>query len=132
MTENCANAGGEMLTDHVLRCTVWEKNRPTRNMQHDKNTWQLARWAKEHEYFGILPKYYPVRWVNLRIGNIDRRKQQICYVCKTSYPSEEALRNHARRDHGNHKEVGQREVKNAKYGTETGNTCRTCRTEYMS
>ena len=52
-----------------------------------------------------------MRWVNLRGGNIDQRKPQICYVCKTSYPSEEAMRNHARRAHKGHKQVETREAK---------------------
>ena len=88
-----------MSSDHVLRCDKWKDGRPTTNPQQDRSTRGLARWAKEQGYFGIPPKYDPVRWVNLRGGNIDRRKPQICYVCKTSYPSEEAMRNHARRDH---------------------------------
>ena len=101
-------------------------------MQKDKYTWQFTRWAKEHDYFGIPPRYFPVRWVNLRVGNIDRRNPQICFVCKTSYPSEEAMRNHARRDHQGNKEVRRREAKSEKYGTETGTTCPTCQKSFTS
>ena len=100
-----------MSSEHVLSCARWERGRPATDPQQDRSTWGLARWAKEHEYFGIPPKYYPVRWVNLRAGNIDRRKPQICYICKTSYPSEEAMRNHAKRDHKGHKQVEQRSKK---------------------
>ena len=121
-----------MSTNHVLNCKVWERGRPTGNVQDDKNTWHMARWAKEHNYFGIPPKYYPVRWVNLRIGNIDRRKPQICYVCKTSYPSEEAMRNNARRDHKGHKDVKWRESRSGKFGTNTGTKCPTCGKEFTS
>ena len=102
--EEC-RCGTKMSTNHVMDCEVWKEDRLAGNIQHDKNTWHMARWAKKHDYFGIPPRYYPVQWVNLRIGNIDRRKPQICYVCKTSYPSEEAMRNHARRDHKGNKEV---------------------------
>ena len=129
--EEC-KCGGKMSTDHVMNCKVWENNRPTGDIQHDKNTWYTARWAKEHDYFGIPPKYYPVRWVNLRIGNIDRRKPQICYVCKTSYPSEEAMRNHARRDHKGHKEVKWRESRSEKFATNTGTKCPTCGKDFTS
>ena len=94
----------KMLTDHMLRCEVWKGGSLEGNVQQDKYTWQFTRWAKEHDYFRIPPKYFPVRWVNLKVGNIDRRKPQICFVCKTSYPSEEAMRNHARRNHRGSKE----------------------------
>ena len=121
-----------MSTDYVLKCAVWERRRPEGDPQHDKWTWQMAKWAKEHDYFGIPPKYYLVRWVNLRIGNIDRRKLQICYVCKTSFPSEEAMRNHARRDHKGHTEVRHREKKSERYGSDRGTVCSTCKKEYTS
>ena len=129
--EKC-RCGEDMSTDHVLKCTVWERGRPEEDPQHDKQTWQMARWVKEHDYFRIPPKYYPVRWVNLRIGNIDRRKPQICYMCKTSYPSEDAMRNHARRDHKSHAEVRHREKKSEKYGLDRGTVCPTCKKEYTS
>ena len=129
--EECG-CGAKMSTDHVMQCRIWEEGRPEGNIQHDKNTWNTARWAKKHNYFEIPPKYYPVRWVNLRCGNIDRRKPQICYVCKTSYPSEEAMRNHARRDHKGNKEVRWRESRSEKFGTDTGTKCPTCGKEYTS
>ena len=92
-----------MSSDHVLTCT------------------------ERQGYFGIPPKYYQVTWVNLRGGNIDRRKLQICYMCKTSYPSEEAMRNHARRDHKGQKQVKAREAKSKNFGGDTGTTCPTCK-----
>ena len=75
-----------MSTDDVMKCEAWQGDRPEGDPQHDKNTWPLAKWAREHNYFGIPPRYYSVHWVNLRIGNINRRRPQICYVCKMSYP----------------------------------------------
>ena len=121
-----------MSSDHVLRCDKWKDGRPTTNPQQDRSTRGLARWAKEQGYFGIPAKYYPVRWVNLRGGNIDQRKPQICYVCKTSYPSEEAMRNHARRDHKGHRQVETREAKSKNFGSDTGTTCPTCKKSYTS
>ena len=115
-----------------MKCREWEKGRPTGNIQHDKNTWRFANWAKEHEYFRLPPKYYPVQWVNLKARNIDRRKPQICYICRTSYPSEEAMRNHAKRDYKDSKEVRQREAKSEKYGTETSTKCPMCKKGYSS
>ena len=101
----------KMSSDHVMACAEWEDGRPTTNPQQDRITWGLARWAKKQGYFGISPRYYPVRWVNLRGGNIERRKPQLGYICKTSYPSEEAMRNHAKREHKGHKQVKIREAK---------------------
>ena len=121
-----------MTSDHVLSCNKWKDGRPTTNPQQDRSTWGLAKWAREQGYSGIPAKYYPVRWVNLRGGNIDRRKLQICYVCKTSYPSEEAMRNHARRDHKGHKQVETREAKSKNFGEDTGTTCPTCKKSYAS
>ena len=129
--EQC-KCGDKMSTNHVLQCEAWKRDRPDGDVQQDRYTWQFTRWAKEHDYFGIPPKYFPVRWVNLRVGNIDRRKHQICFVCKTSYPSEEAMRNHARRDHRGNREVQRREAKSEKYGTETGTTCPTCQKNFTS
>ena len=122
----------KMSSDHVLSCDEWKDGRPTTNPQQDSSTWGLAKWAREQGYFGIPPKYYPVRWVNLRGGNIDRRKPQICYVCKTSYPSEEAMRNHAKRDHGGHKQVEMREAKSKNFGEDMGTTCPTYKKSYAS
>ena len=121
-----------MSSDHVLTCNSWSDAPPTTDPPPDRSTWGLARWAEKHGYFGIPPKYYPVRWVNLRAGNIDRRKPQICYVCKTSFPSEEAMRNHARRDHGKHKQVKKRESMSKRFGGKTGTTCPTCGKSYTS
>ena len=129
--EQC-KCGEKMSSDHVLSCSEWKDGRPTTNPQQDRSTKGLAKWAREQGYFGIPPKYYPVRWVNLRGGNIDRRKPQICYVCKTSYPSEEAMRNHARRDHKGHKQVETREAKSRNFGDSTGTTCPTCKKSYTS
>ena len=120
--EKC-DCGEKMSLDHVLTCTRWEDGRPTTDPQPDRSTWKLARWAERRNYFGIPPKYYLVRWVNLRAGNIDRRRPHICYVCKTSYSSEEAMRNHARRDHKGHKQVEQRETKSRRFGEATGTSC---------
>ena len=121
-----------MSSDHVMTCARWKEGRPTTDPQQDRSTWGLARWAEKHSYFGILPKYFPMRWVNLRAGNLDRRKPQICYICKTSYSSEEAMRNHARRDHKGHKKVEGREVKSRRYGENTGTTCPTCKKDSTS
>ena len=129
--EQC-DCGGRMSSEHVLSCARCEDGRTTTDPQQDRSTWGLARWAEKLGYFGIPPKYYPVRWVNLRAGNIDRRKPQICYICKMSYPSEEAMRNHARRDHKGHKQVEQREAKSKKFVTDTGVTCPTCKKSYTS
>ena len=121
-----------MSLDHVMTCAEWKEGRPTTNPQQDRSTWNLARWAKKEGYFGITPRYYPVRWVNLKEGNIERRRPQICYVCKTSYPSEEAMRNHARKDHKGHRHVKAREAKSRNSGEDTGMTCLTCNKSYTS
>ena len=129
--EKCG-CGEKMLSDHVLARDRWKDAWPTTNPQHDRSTWGLARWAAKQGYFGIPPKYYPVRWVNLIAGNIDNRKPQICYVCKMSFPSEEAMRNYPRRDHRGHKQVEKREAMSKKFGVDTGTTCPTCEKSYTS
>ena len=124
--------GEKMSSNHILSCDRWKDDRPTTDPQQNRSTRGLARWAEKHGHFRISPKYYPVRWVNLRAGNIDRRKPQICYICKTSYPSEEAMRNHARRDHQGHKQVRKREAMSKKFRADTGTTCPTCEKSYTS
>ena len=127
--EQC-ECGERMSLDHVLTCARWENGRPTTDPQQDWSTWGLARWAKKQDHFDIPLRYYPVRWVNLNGGNIDRRKPQICYVYKTSYLSEEAMRNHARRDHKGHRQVKTREKKSKNFGEDTGTTCPMCKKNY--
>ena len=129
--EQC-DCGEKMSLECVLSCTRWEDSRPTTNPQQDRSTWGLARWAEKQKYFGIPPKYYLVRWVNLRGGNIDRRKPQICSMCKTSYPSEEAMRNHTRRDYKGHEQVEKREASSKRFGKKTGTTYPTCKKGYTS
>ena len=53
--------GEKMSSDYVLTCAKWEDGRPTTNPQQDRYRWALARWAKKQDYFGIPPRYYPVR-----------------------------------------------------------------------
>ena len=89
------------------------------------------RFSQVGSAFNLL-QYYPVRWANLRGGNIKRRKPQICDVCKTSYPSEEAMKNHAKREHKGHKQLKKREAKSRNYGEDTGTTCPTRKKSYTS
>ena len=51
---------------------------------------------------------------------------------QTSYPSEEAMRNHARKDHKGHKHVRAREAKSKNFREDTGTTCPTCKKSYTS
>ena len=69
---------------------------------------------------------------NIRFRAVVVAKPQICYVCKTSYPSEEAMRNHAKKDHKGHKQVKAREAKSRNFGENTGTTCPTCKKSYTS
>ena len=37
----------------------------------DRRAHAVTEWIRKHHYFGIVPKNYAVKWINLGIGSID-------------------------------------------------------------